>query len=411
MAPTTAKKTTKKASKKTTKKAASKKTTKKVGKKAASKKRTTKRTTKAAAPSAGSAFHLHGIDLSPGTGKGKGGYSAEIPVASINVVKGFNPRGSVGDVEELAKSIKSEGLLQPLLVRPAKQQGKFDLIAGERRLTAIKGGKLLDRVPVLIRPDLTGDDPRSLAVAIAENSEDGRLNLNMVEIGRAAQRLQSKEGWTPARIAKETGLHPQRVRRALSLMEVPKDVQSRIEEGTLAVQTGLEVARLDPKLRKKVSVELDAASTAADVKKIRKQHEKSEATSAGKVAPTTKSGAPKKKVVTNWRTSTEKQEKLAQLCWYADQTDVADRGAEDFHNLCGAIASLLWDRGDREQVLPPAFAMSPDDAGYAANKKEVAAFEAVIQAEAAKYEPTEDDLDEEELEEELEEEELEEDES
>jgi ParB family chromosome partitioning protein len=328
---------------------------------------------------------VHGTEVTSGdTKKGGSAKSAVVTLMDLDKIEiqpGFNPRKVLGDTETLAKSIKAEGLLSALVVRPAEEEGKFWLVAGERRYRSLKGLEWDKPVPVIIRSDLKEDDDRALAVAVAENSEDGRQNLNYIEIGRVVHRLVGK-GWTPAKIAKETGLHSQKVRRAASLMEAPDDLQVKVEENQVSMRTALEVMKLDDKTRKAVIAELTPTTTEKDVRKIRKEVEASGET------PKKTDGRSTNRAVTAWRGSREKQDQLRRLCHFlvAAHDDAEQVGTADFHEVRGMVGYALWDRGDLADPVLPAFDVSEeDDPKAAAAQNNI--FMKVVRAEADKYEP------------------------
>lgn len=332
---------------------------------------------------------LHGVQLSTGDPKrSKRGVVALLDIKQIKVMQGFNPRGHLGDLKELAKSIKSEGVLQSLVVRPGKKQGTFDLIAGERRLKACQALSYKHPIPCLIRMDLVGDDDRALAVAVAENSEDGRVNLNMIELGRVAKKLEGKK-WTVARTATETGLDPKRIRRALELQGTPAEVQKNVVDGKWSVQAGLEYAKLDPTTRKKIASKLDEAVTAADIKRARLEADKE--TRAVKVAKGVDPSKTKRgKTATRpqlviWRGSREKQAMLQECCHIIVTAEPKEVGSKDFLEMRACASTLMWDRGDRSLPAPPDLQIDPKDKDAEAKKKDLAAFEALVQAEAAKF--------------------------
>ena len=331
----------------------------------------------------------------------KGGTSrfaatAQLSLDQIRVVKGLNPRTDVGDIEHLAESIKAEGLLSSLVVRPSKVSGKFDLIAGERRYRAMDAIDYKAAIPVVIRTDLD-DDARARAVAIAENSPDGRTDLNPIEIGRVVVEL-AEQDWTVGRIAKETGLHPQKVRRSLTLMEQPKDIQKRVETGAMSMVAGLEYAKLDDKTRKQVASALEEGQTAsaADIRRLRKEAD-TQAKIEGAAKPDDKKGKekPSKRVAVAWRGSREKQELLQAVCYdlvsmKEEGTDAADY---DFIETRAVAMTLLWDRGDLTELEVPG-----EDTTETKEKKALAVFWKVVESEAAKHEPEEDEDEEDEAE-------------
>jgi len=301
----------------------------------------------------------------------------------IHVQKGFNPRTSgLGEIDTLAESIKKDGLLSTPVVRPdADKPGHFLLVAGERRLKAcdLIG---LEEIPVQIRTDLTGDDDKAKAVAVAENSEDGRTNLNSIEVGRVCKDLEDK-GWTVARIASECGLHPMKVRRCLTLVNAPEDVVKKVEKGEISMIAGLELAKLDDDTRKKIKGDLTAETSAAEVKKLAKAAAKeSEGATDGAGKPNQKkTGKARDAALYTWQGSKAKQAKIAELAYYIANAG-EDKGTGDWHELRGSLAALLWDRGDLTEImLPNAESEKPAD------KKALKKFEELVEKEAAKHTP------------------------
>lgn len=333
---------------------------------------------------------LHGIALTVGdvkkAVKGKASVVTQLPRKSVKIVKGFNPRTAIGDVEALSKSIKKNGLLNPVTVTlEEKKLGSFLLVAGERRLRAMDllGMK---EVPVTIRTDLEGDSARCRAVAVAENSEDGRTNLNAIEIGRVVIELSKKHKWPVARIAGETGLHAQKVRRCLTLMSAPKDVQSHVESGEMSMIAGLELAKVDTKTRKEMKDELEPGMSAAAVKRLAKKTAKAKTTpTPGKSAQHQK-GAARDAALRVRKGSREKEAVLRKLAFMVTNADEEEVGTVYYHELRGAIATLLWDKGDLDEVLPVAPGMNPkEEENPAQAKKALKAFDLLVAAVAAEH--------------------------
>lgn len=314
---------------------------------------------------------------------GRRGATAELSLDQLELAVGINPRTSAGDISELASSIKAEGLLSSLVVRPSKKPGRFDVIAGERRFRAMKAIDYKDPIPCVIRTDAIGDDARAIAIAIAENSEDGRTNLNMIEIGRACAKL-VKEGWSVTRVAREAGLHSQRVNRSLALIDTPEAVQKNVANGTWSQIAALEYARLDTKTRDRIKDRINQATTAADIRSLRKEAERESV--ATKAAKGVAAKVSKKPVVATWRGSREKTQTLQGLCAMLEAAEANQIGTPNYHEVRGAIGVLLWDRGDRNDPVLPDLkpAKGPD---YASDMKDLTAFNAIVKAEAAKYVP------------------------
>lgn len=333
-------------------------------------------------------IELHGIALTVGdvkkAAKGKASVVTQLPRKTIKIVKGFNPRSAIGDVEALSKSIKKHGLLMPVLVTPEeKKPGSFLLVAGERRLRAMDllG---LGMVSATIRTDLEGDPARCRAVAVAENSEDGRTNLNAIEIGRVVLELSKKHKWPVARIAGETGLHAQKVRRCLTLMQAPKDVQSHVESGEMSMIAGLELAKVDNATRKEMKDELEPGMSAASIKKLAKKTAKAKTTpTPGKSAQHQK-GAKRDAALRVRKGSREKEAMLRKVAFMVKNADDDEVGTVYYHELRGTISTLLWDKGDLDTPFAPG--MNPDEEENKSQaKKALKAFDLLIGAAAAEY--------------------------
>jgi len=373
------------AKKKVAKKTAKKKAAKKTGAQGA-----TTKTVDASAP------EVAGVALALGDVK-KGG-TAKKPLTSIvdrkniKVVKGFNPRTIVGDYSKLAESIKANGILSSLVVRPGAKDGTFDLIAGERRYRASEVAGVSD-IPVIIRTDLVGDDARAKAVAVAENSEDGRVNLNPIEVGRVALELEDQHGWSVARIAKEANVHPQKVRRCLTLMKAPKEVQKQVEEGEISMIAGIEIAKLDDETRKAIKDELNKNVSAADVKKLAKQAAKAdESVATDAKSAQHKTGKARDAALVTWKSSKDKQQALRRMAyWLENEASDEDKSEGYYFEARGFVNGLLWDRGDIEDVLPPT--TDPDSEETAAEvkaaKKALKVWSKLVKDEAAKHVPDE----------------------
>ena len=128
---------------------------------------------------------------------------------------------------ELAQSIKSRGVLQPIVVRPLAG-GKYELVAGERRLRAAKIAGL-DTIPALVRD--AGDWER-LDMALAENM--AREDLNPVEEARACAMLVEDLGLTKGEVGRRVGRSRPAVSNLMRLLELPEEALEMIENGQLS---------------------------------------------------------------------------------------------------------------------------------------------------------------------------------
>ena len=131
-------------------------------------------------------------------------------------------------LKELSLSIKENGIVQPIAVRPNKYDlGKFEIVAGERRwLAAQKAG--LNEVPVIV---LNIDDQKSLEIAIVENVQ--RQDLNIIEEAKGYKRLSQEFGYDHDKISKFMSKSRSHVSNTLRLLTLPDDVIGLLEEGKL----------------------------------------------------------------------------------------------------------------------------------------------------------------------------------
>jgi ParB family transcriptional regulator, chromosome partitioning protein len=151
-----------------------------------------------------------------------------IPVDRI-VPNPRQPRAAL-DAEalaELTRSIRRDGIIQPLLVRD-RGDGLYELIAGERRWRAATSAGLRD-VPAIVR---SADERESLVLALVENVI--REDLNAIEVARGYAALADEHGLGVLEIAERVGRSRAAVSNTLRLLELPDDVIALIESGTLS---------------------------------------------------------------------------------------------------------------------------------------------------------------------------------
>ena len=150
----------------------------------------------------------------------------ELPIDQIQRGK-YQPRREIDtqSLEELAESIRAQGIIQPLIVRPIGD--RYEIIAGERRWRAAKIVGL-NTVPCLIRsiPDET-----ALAMALIENIQ--RENLNPIEESIALQRLLDEFGMTHQQIAEAIGKSRATITNLLRLLSLPEEIKNLLEQGQL----------------------------------------------------------------------------------------------------------------------------------------------------------------------------------
>lgn len=134
----------------------------------------------------------------------------------------FDPQG----LEELAQSMRSGGVVQPVVLRPLGDH--YELVAGERRLRAARLAGM-SRIPAIVR---TLSDEQALEISLVENLQ--REDLNPLEQARAFERLASHFALTQEEIAKRTGKDRATVANIMRLLRLPPEVQALLEEGKLS---------------------------------------------------------------------------------------------------------------------------------------------------------------------------------
>ena len=142
----------------------------------------------------------------------------------------YQPRMNFSEekLEELANSIRKNGIIQPIAVRPDKsEKGRYEIVAGERRWIAAQRAGLRE-IPVRI---LDLSDVESLEVAIVENVQ--RDDLNPIEEARGYKRLNEEFKYDHESISKLMSKSRSHISNTLRLLTLPKDVIAMLEEGTL----------------------------------------------------------------------------------------------------------------------------------------------------------------------------------
>ena len=143
----------------------------------------------------------------------------------------FQPRKHFNkeNLEELTNSIKEQGVIQPIVVRPDKtNDGKYEIIAGERRWLASQNAGLHE-VPVVI---LDVDDIKSLEFAIVENVQ--RQDLNPIEEAKGYQRLIDDFNYNQDKLSKFIGKSRSYIANSLRLLGLPEDVLNMVIIGNLS---------------------------------------------------------------------------------------------------------------------------------------------------------------------------------
>jgi len=156
-------------------------------------------------------------------------------------------------LQELADSIRQQGVMQPVVVRPLAAE-RFELIAGERRWRAAQIAGL-ESIPAIIR-DVS--DEAAIAMALIENIQ--RENLNPIEEAFALQRLQDEFGLTQAQVAEAVGKSRTTITNLLRLIGLSEDVRLMLEHGDLEMGHGRAMLTLAPEQQMQVARQVVARS-------------------------------------------------------------------------------------------------------------------------------------------------------
>jgi ParB family chromosome partitioning protein len=181
------------------------------------------------------------MDKRPALGKGLSALIPDLPEPRTSMFEldvdrltpsSFQPRGRVDDdrLEELAQSIRSNGVIQPIVVR--RTGDGFQIIAGERRWrAALKAG--LTRVPVVVRDVAEGRERSLLEMALIENIQ--RENLNPIDEALAYRRLTDEFQLSQEEVANAVGKDRASVANYLRLLKLPDEVRERVAGGALSM--------------------------------------------------------------------------------------------------------------------------------------------------------------------------------
>ena len=166
----------------------------------------------------------------------------------------FQPRAQMDDtrLDDLARSIKANGVIQPIVVR--RDGDRFHIIAGERRWRAAQKAGLM-RVPVVVREVTDGQDRSLLEMALVENIQ--RENLNPIDEALAYRRLSDEFGLTQEEIAEAVGKDRASVANFQRLLRLSAEIQAEVASGTLSMGHARALLSL--------SEEADQRRTARDV--------------------------------------------------------------------------------------------------------------------------------------------------
>lgn len=178
------------------------------------------------------------------------GEQSEVPLDTV--IRGrYQPRREFSEqaLEELAASIRSQGLMQPILVRP-RPQGGYELIAGERRWRAARMAGLTE-IPAIVK-EVT--DEQASAMALIENIQ--REDLNPLEEAFALQRLKDEFELTQQQVADAVGKSRVAVTNLLRLLNLAPSVRELLQRGELEMGHARALLTLEPLDQERVAAEV-----------------------------------------------------------------------------------------------------------------------------------------------------------
>lgn len=132
-------------------------------------------------------------------------------------------------LEELKKSIKQNGVIQPITVR--KKNNGYEVIAGERRLRAVRELEF-DKIPAYIMSDVNTED-KMLELALIENIQ--RQDLNAIELAKAYKQLQHDYGLTQEKVAEVVGKDRATVANFIRLLKLPEEIQNSLKRDEISM--------------------------------------------------------------------------------------------------------------------------------------------------------------------------------
>jgi ParB/RepB/Spo0J family partition protein len=173
-----------------------------------------------------------------------------------------NARMELGDLEELGAALIAVGMLEPVIVKPAGPDGRYQLISGERRTAAARLVGMPE-IPALVRADLGTPDAVADAAAaqIVENFH--RRPLSPLEEASAFRRLQDL-GIKQADIAHRVGINQGTVSKRLSLLKLPEPVRAQVAAGDIDVADAVELAKLPKEQATRAAAEVARGGSASN---------------------------------------------------------------------------------------------------------------------------------------------------
>jgi len=169
----------------------------------------------------------------------------DLPLKDILTKAGDNVRtGELPDIEGLAKSIAAEGILEPIIVTASETTGKFSVVAGHRRLTAVRSLEDWLTIPALI---IDADADRRLKLALIENIH--REDMSSIDKAKALEKLIKNTKLEQQEVAQAIGVAPGYVSQYLALLNLPETALDALREGKISFTHARVLCRLLPDVK------------------------------------------------------------------------------------------------------------------------------------------------------------------
>jgi ParB family chromosome partitioning protein len=259
----------------------------------------------------------------------------QLPTAAIDVNPN-QPRKSFDDdaLKALAESIAANGVIQPLLVKPLAA-GRYELVAGERRLRASKLAGV-EAVPAYVRADLTAN---TLELALVENM--ARVDLNPIDAARACAALVDDLSLSKEEVARRVGKSRVAVSNLIRLLNLPDEVIEMVEDGMLSEGHGRALLRAGDHF----TIRRMAHEAAANGWSVRETERRAEAAaeSTNPKAPVEASAESAVHAAEAVEAASEISERFTKAFGIEPRVKVTDRGAKvtlDFATTEEALAAI-----------------------------------------------------------------------
>lgn len=187
---------------------------------------------------------LEAVNRIPEEGS-KGGKVIQLEVEIEKIaINPFQPRTDFNEthLKELSDSIKQNGIIQPITVKPANEKGEYELISGERRLRAasIAG---LTKIPVFIYRKADKEKALMLELALIENLQ--REDLNPMELSNAYQMFSDEFGYTQEQIAEKVSKQRSTVANFMRLQKLPPEIKMSLRKNEISEAHARMILRVD----------------------------------------------------------------------------------------------------------------------------------------------------------------------